>query len=190
VVFYKEVRWHGRGGQGAVTSAELLASAAVKNGLYAVSIPFFGAERRGAHVFAFNRISDKPILLKSMIKTPDYVIVLDSKLLKLKEHREKVLGGLKENSILVVNATEEELKDLKWSKVAFVDATEIVLKHGLVLAGIPLTNTAMLGAFAKIFEKIPPEKYEESIEDKWGRKKAEINIEVFREGYRNVRWMR
>lgn len=189
MIFYKEVRWHGRGGQGAVTSAELLASAAVRSGLYAVSIPFFGAERRGAHVFAFNRISDKPILLKSMIKSPDYVIVLDSKLLKLKEHRGRVLSGLKKESVLIVNATEDDVRDLEWDKVALVDATEIVLKHGLVLAGIPLTNTAMLGAFAKVFEKISPEKFEESIRGKWSGVKAEKNIEVFREGYRNVRWL-
>ncbi|KPJ56001.1 MAG: hypothetical protein AMJ42_05910, partial [Deltaproteobacteria bacterium DG_8] len=103
-----EVRFHGRGGQGAVTSAELVALAAISEGKYAQSFPSFGPERRGAPVQSFTRVSDQPIRLRSGIKEPDVVVVLDPALIVVGG----VLSGLKENGILVVN-TRKSLAAIK-----------------------------------------------------------------------------
>src|SRR5512137_1335647 len=103
-----EVRWHGRGGQGAVTSVELLAQAAIGVGKYAQGFPSFGPERRGAPVAAFSRIDDKKIKVRSGIYKPDVVIVLDSSLIGLVN----VTDGLKPDGVLIVNTarTPQELK--------------------------------------------------------------------------------
>ncbi len=135
-----EVRWHGRGGQGAVTAAELLAKAAYIDGYKDVqAFPFFGAERRGAPVTAFTRISSKKIHLRSQIYNPDVVVVLDPSLLGMVN----VLEGLRNGGMLVVNISKqpEELLEMgippKY-KIATVDATKIALDLGLKVAGIPV----------------------------------------------------
>ena len=97
-----EVRWHGRGGQGAVTSVELLAVAAIGVGKYAQGFPSFGPERRGAPVTAFSRIDEKKIKVRSGIYKPDVVVVLDSSLIGLVN----VTDGLKPDGILIVNTTK------------------------------------------------------------------------------------
>jgi len=172
-----------------VTSAELFAAAAVRDGFYAVSIPFFGAERRGAHVVAFNRISDTRVYVRSSIKNPDFVVVLDSKLLGLEHDKKRIFSGLKKESVLVVNADKEVAESLGWRNVACVNATEIALKNRLVLAGIPLTNTAMLGALAKVFGEISLKSFEEAVKAKWSGRRAEVNLMALREGYSGVRWI-
>ena len=103
-----EIRLHGRGGQGAVTSAELLALAAINQGKYAQAFPSFGPERRGAPVVAFCRIDDKPIKIRANIYHPDIVLVLDPSILRLIN----VTAGLKEDGILVANTkySGEELR--------------------------------------------------------------------------------
>jgi pyruvate ferredoxin oxidoreductase gamma subunit len=99
-----EIRWHGRGGQGAVTSAELLAQAAINEGHYAQAFPSFGPERRGAPVLAFVRISkQQPILIRAEISQPGMVVVLDPGLLPIVN----VTSGLKANGIVVVNTKKE-----------------------------------------------------------------------------------
>ena len=110
-----EIRWHGRGGQGAVTSVEMLAQAAIGEGKYAQGFPSFGPERKGAPVAAFNRVDDKRIKVRSHIYHPDVVVVLDASLVSLAN----VTEGLKEDGILVVNTTkldfvrkEEDLETL------------------------------------------------------------------------------
>ncbi|MEM0319993.1 MAG: 2-oxoacid:acceptor oxidoreductase family protein, partial [Candidatus Nezhaarchaeales archaeon] len=100
-----EIRWHGRGGQGAVTAAEILASAAALEGKWVQAFPSFGAERRGAPVQAYTRIDEKPILDRSFIYEPDIVVVLDEGLLDAE--RDSVLMGLKLNGKLVVNSGRE-----------------------------------------------------------------------------------
>ncbi|GAG23944.1 unnamed protein product, partial [marine sediment metagenome] len=141
-----EIRWHGRGGQGAVTSTELVAQAAINEGKYAQAFPAFGAERRGAPVVAFIRIdSSRPIRVRAEIVEPDIVVVLDPSLLRVVD----VTSGLKASGILVVNTPkepEEIIKEfgLKWS-LATVDATEIARE----LLGVPIVNTAMIGALLK-----------------------------------------
>jgi pyruvate ferredoxin oxidoreductase gamma subunit len=98
-----EIRWHGRGGQGAVTSAELLAQAAISEGKYAQAFPSFGPERRGAPVQAFNRIDrQEPVRIRADITEPDVVVVLDPGLLSIVN----VTSGLKENGMVIINTSK------------------------------------------------------------------------------------
>lgn len=132
-----EIRLHGRGGQGVVTAAEILATAAGKSNKYSQSFPYFGVERRGAPVEAFVRISDKPITLHSQIYEPDMLIVLDPSLLK----DPNIFKGLKKGGLIIANSTDFKKAGYK---VVNINATHLALLH----LGVPITNTAMLGAFA------------------------------------------
>jgi len=137
-----EVRWHGRGGQGAVTSVEMLALAAIEEGQYAQGFPSFGPERRGAPVAAFNRVDNKQIKVRSGVYDPDVVVVLDPSLVGLIN----VTEGLKQDGILIVNTgkSPEEIKEeVDFNgRVATVDASRIAWDE----LGVPITNTTMLGA--------------------------------------------
>lgn len=173
----KEIRIHGRGGQGGVTAAELIARAAYKEGKWVQAFPYFGAERRGAPVKAFARISDEPILVRSQIYNPDYIIVLDESLLEVAN----VTEGLKKDGIIVINTTKKPSEiDLHGYKIATVDATGIALKLELLVAGLPVVNTAMVGAFAKATGEIRIENVVEAIKEEWrgsiGEKNAKAAI--------------
>ena len=134
-----EIRFHGRGGQGAVTAAEILAKAAFEDGKYCQAFPFFGAERKGAPVMAFTRINDKPIRRRYQVYNPDYVIVLDDTLLEAVD----VLSGLKEEGKVIINTTDNV--NLGGNVEPYsIDATGIALDT----LGVPIVNTVMLGAFA------------------------------------------
>ncbi|MDD1763731.1 MAG: pyruvate ferredoxin oxidoreductase subunit gamma [Methanobacteriaceae archaeon] len=139
-----EIRFHGRGGQGAVTAAEILAKAAFEDGKYCQAFPFFGAERKGAPVMAFSRIHDKPIRRRYQVYTPDYVVVLDETLLEAVD----IVSGLKDGGKVIIN-TEEDLK-LDSVEVHTIDATGIALET----LGVPIVNTVMLGAFSKVTEEV------------------------------------
>lgn len=143
-----EVRFHGRGGQGVVTCAELLSSAAISEGKFAQSFPSFGPERRGAPVVAFLRISDNQIRIRSQIYNPDIVVVLDPTILHLPE----VIKGLKEGGKIIINTNKslDEIKKLFDSnfQIAIVNATKIATEN----LGVPIVNTTMLGAFVKVTE--------------------------------------
>src|SRR5690606_22632940 len=117
VKYMIEIRFHGRGGQGAVTAAEILAKAAFEDGKYCQAFPFFGAERKGAPVMAFSRIHDKPIRRRYQVYNPDYVVVLDETLLEAVD----IVSGLKEGGKVVIN-TEEDLM-LDSVEVHTIDAT-------------------------------------------------------------------
>ncbi|MEM1930600.1 MAG: 2-oxoacid:acceptor oxidoreductase family protein [Sulfolobales archaeon] len=140
-----EVRLHGRGGQGAVTAAHILVDAAMRMGLWGTAFPFFGAERRGAPVTAYARISRSKVLTKSMIKRPDVVAVLDPAIMKYVN----VFDGLKENGVVVINSVEPLTLPVK-ARLYIVDATRIALDLGLVLAGWPLVNVAIVGALSRV----------------------------------------
>jgi len=142
-----EIRFHGRGGQGAVIASELLAQAAFLEGKYPQSFPFFGVERRGAPVAAFTRIDDRPIAVRTSITTPDIVVVLDAGLMRTI----RVTAGLKPNGLLLVNTDKapEAVAERFTGRVATVDATEIALAHGLGTRSTPIVNTAVLGALAR-----------------------------------------
>lgn len=151
-----EIRIHGRGGQGAVTAAEVIAIAAFKEGeQWVQAFPSFGVERRGAAIQAFVRIDKKPIRLRSQIYEPDFVIVLDQTLLK----EVNVLAGIKEDSVVIVNAKKDFFLGI--NNLYYVDATNIALET----MGVAITNVPMVGAFAKIIEKKFRGKIQFSLED-------------------------
>ncbi|MFC2005887.1 2-oxoacid:acceptor oxidoreductase family protein [Chloroflexota bacterium] len=173
------IRWHGRGGQGAVTSAELLARAAIDEGKYAQAFPAFGAERRGAPVQAFDRISSgEPIRIRAEITEPDVVVVLDPGLLRVVN----VTSGLKEKGAIIIN-TKRALQDIesglgtKW-RLALIDATKIARE----LLGVPIVNTTMLGALLRATGVIKLESLSEPIKLRFGRL-AERNISAMKRAF-------
>ncbi len=177
-----EVRWHGRGGQGAVTSVELLAQAAIGVGKYAQGFPSFGPERRGAPVAAFSRIDDKKIKVRSGIYQPDVVIVLDSSLIGLVN----VTEGLKPDGILIVNTTKnpkDVKKELNFSGiVATVDGTGIARKE----MGVPIANTTMIGALLKMAGVMELDAMKETVEHRFGRI-AQKNITAMKRAYEEIK---
>ena len=171
----KEIRIHGRGGQGSVTAAQLLAHAAFIEGKRAQAFPYFGAERRGAPVKAFARISDGPILVHSQIYNPDYVIVLDPNIYKIVD----ITEGLKKNGVVIMNTTRKpEEIDLKGWRIATIDATEIALKLNLLVAGLPVVNTSILGAFAKATGEVKLESVLKAIKKTWSGNAGEKNAKA------------
>ncbi len=142
-----EIRFHGRGGQGAVIASELLAQAAFLEGKHPQSFPFFGVERRGAPVTAYTRIDDKPISVRTSITAPDIVVVLDAGLMRTIN----VMAGLKREGLLLVNtdATPDNIDRTFQGRLATVDATAIALSQGLGSKATPIVNTAILGALAR-----------------------------------------
>lgn len=179
----KEIRIHGRGGQGAVTAAQLLAHAAHIEGKYVQAFPYFGAERRGAPVKAFARISDSPILLHSQIYNPDYVVVLDPQLHKIID----VTEGLKKGGVIVLNTTKSpsELNLGNWH-VAVVDATGIALELGLRVAGQPIVNTSMVGAFSRATGEVRLESVLKAIRENWRGSAGEKNARAAELAYERL----
>ena len=174
-----EIRWHGRGGQGTVTSTELMAKAAINEGKYAQAFPSFGPERRGAPVLAFVRINSKePIRIRAEIREPDVVVVLDPGLLSIVN----VSSGLKANGMMIIN-TGKQAEQLRkefgfhWS-LATIDATSIAKE----ILGIPITNTTMVGALIKATGIIKLESLVEPLEQRFGRL-AERNINAMKRAY-------
>src|SRR5512137_1341105 len=135
-----EIRWHGRGGQGAVTSAEMLAQAAISEGKYAQAFPSFGPERRGAPVQAFNRIDTRePVRIRADIAQPDVVVVLDPSLLSIVN----VTSGLKKGGTVIVNTkkTAEQIKSE--FKIDFPVSTVNATKIAKEVLGVNIVNTTM-----------------------------------------------
>ena len=142
-----EIRWHGRGGQGAKTASLLLADAAFNTGKYIQGFPEYGPERMGAPITAYNRISDNPITVHSNIYEPDYVVVVDDTLLESVE----VTAGLKEDGAIIINTTKnyDYLKNVLNGyngKVYTIDAREISMEA----LGKYFPNTPMLAAVVKV----------------------------------------
>lgn len=179
-----EIRFHGRGGQGAVTAADILAGAAFKEGKYAQSFPFFGVERRGAPVSAFVRINDKPIRARYQIYEPDTVVVLDPSLISVVD----VGAGVKKNGTLIINTTRSPKDYSLNARVITVDATNIAIKHGLGTKTNPIVNTTILGAYARAMEimntegKVGIGALIESVKEKSPAKKDE-NASATKEAY-------
>ncbi len=142
-----EIRWHGRGGQGAKTASLLLADAAFNTGKYIQGFPEYGPERMGAPITAYNRISDKPIRIHSNIYEPDYVVVVDDTLLECVD----VTSGLKETGAIVINTTKTEdylrsvLKGYK-GEIYTIDARKVSMET----LGKYFPNTPMLAAIVKV----------------------------------------
>ncbi len=173
-----EVRVHGRGGQGGVTSAEMLAIAAINEGKFAQAFPSFGPERRGAPVIAFARVSDKKIRNRTKVYTPDIVIVLDASVLSIVNVEE----GLKSDGMLVINSAKS-IADLRSeygfkTSLARVDATHIAMEE----LGLPITNTTMLGAAVKASSLVPIDALVGPLEARFGRIAAK-NIKALRRAF-------
>lgn len=159
-----EIRFHGRGGQGAVTSVELLALAAINEGKFAQGFPSFGPERRGAPVMAFCRVDDKKIRLRCKILQPDVVVVLDPSLLRIQNPP----ADLRENGIIVLNTPKSpaEIRQEYGYKhtLALVDANKIAKE----VLGVPIVNTTMTGALLKATGVVKIESLEGPLKDRFG----------------------
>ena len=164
-----EIRWHGRGGQGAKTASLLLADAAFNTGKYIQGFPEYGPERMGAPITAYNRISDKPITVHSNIYEPDYVVVVDETLLE----SVPVTEGLKETGAIVINTTKSPeylknvLKDYKW-KIYTIDARKISIEA----LGKYFPNTPMLAAIVKVSGIMTDEAFLEDMQGSFKHKFA------------------
>ena len=180
-----EFRWHGRGGQGAWTASEILARAAIAEGKYIQSFPEFGPERMGAPVTAFTRISNEPIQIHCAVYNPDVVAVLDPTLMRTV----KVADGLnRESGNIIVNSKDspaevEKILNADKVKVWTVPATEISIK----ILGRPITNTAMLGAVARVTKVVGLETLEKMIRERFRVDVAEKNFAVVKEAYQEVK---
>jgi len=176
-----EVRFHGRGGQGAVTSAELLAQAAIADGKSAQAFPSFGPERRGAPVIAFARVAEEQILNRTAIQEPNLVIVLDPSLLRLV----KVDQGLQPGGLLVINSSrsvEAIREEFGFTgRLSVVDANRIAREE----IGRVITNTTMLGAALAAEPMVPTENLEVQLEKRFGRL-APKNIAAFRRAQKDA----
>jgi len=173
-----EVRFHGRGGQGAVTSAELIALAAIEEGKYAQGFPSFGPERRGAPVIAFARVGEKSIRLRSRIYTPDVAVVLDPTLLKILDPSQ----GLKPGGLLIIN-TNKSFDEIRSrfgfkARLATVDADRIAHEE----LGLPIVNTTMLGALVRSTGIVQLDSLIPPLRARFGRG-AERNLKALRRAY-------
>ena len=173
-----EIRFHGRGGQGAVTSAELAALAAIEQGKFAQAFPSFGPERRGAPVMAYVRVSDTRIRTREKIFTPDIVLVLDPSLLRIVD----VAAGLKAEGLVVLNtkksAAEVRQETGITARLALVDASRIAME----VMRIPITNTTMLGALLKASQLMSIEALGPVVQQRFGAI-AEKNLLACRRAY-------
>ena len=178
-----EIRWHGRGGQGAVTSAELVATVAIREGKFAQAMPSFGPERRGAPVLAFNRVSNSiPIRARAPVTDADVVVVLSTDLLSIID----VTAGLRPDGALVINSPKN-IEDLKsdfggpW-KLAVINATAVAKE----VLGVPIVNTTMIGALVKATGIFKLESLDEPLKERFGAK-AKNNIAACQKAYSEVK---
>jgi len=183
---YCEVRWHGRGGQGAITAAKILAQAAYLEGYEGVTAaPSFGAERRGAPISASTRIARQAIMVVSQVENPNVVVVLDHTLLKYDE----VTSGLVTGGWLIINSWlhPKEL-DLRGDfNIATADATRVCSSLGLVVAGVTVVNTAILGAFIRATEAVSMASMEKAIRERFPQSQASINLAAIARTYEITR---
>jgi len=179
-----EIRFHGRGGQGAVTSVELLALAAINEGKFAQGFPSFGPERRGAPVMAFLRIDDRHIRLRCKIEAPDVVLVLDPSLIRIQKPTadlkpgglldpsliriQKPTADLKPGGLIVLNTPKspaEVRRDFGFThRLALVDANTIARE----VIGVPITNTTMLGALIKATQVVALDSLKGPLQERFG----------------------
>jgi 2-oxoacid:acceptor oxidoreductase gamma subunit (pyruvate/2-ketoisovalerate family) len=177
-----EIRWHGRGGQGAITAAKIIAQAAYLKGYKGVTAaPSFGAERRGAPVSASTRISTEPILVVSQVENPEIVVVLDHTLIKYPD----VTHGLGKNGWLIVNSplTPRELGLKGEFNIATADATKICQDLGLIIAGLVIVNTAILGALVRATKIVDLPTLEKVMRERFSKSTVDINLAAINKTY-------
>lgn len=179
-----EIRIHGRGGQGIVTSGELIGFAAFSDGKYAQAYPSFGSERMGSPVTTFVRIDDRPIRIRTPIYHPDFIIIQDSTLLAT----EPVLEGLKPGGFVLVNTKKpaDALGLSLNSRVLTIPAAELALE----VLGRPIVNTTILGAFAAASEAVSLEGIRKALEHRFSKELAEKNLKAATRGYNFIKEMK
>ncbi len=180
-----EVRFHGRGGQGAVIASNILAEAAFREGKSVQSFPYFGVERRGAPVAAFTRIDKNNIRIRHQIYKPDCVVILDPTLIEAVD----VTKGLKEEGIILIN-TDKNPKSYPFKgnfKIATVNASNIASRLGLGTRSTPIVNTAILGAFSKFTKIVSLDSVLKAIKERVPLKREE-NIAAAKEAYEKVKF--
>jgi len=181
----KEIRWHGRGGQGAKTVSQILAQINLREGKHVQSFPEYGPERSGAPVRAYNRISGEEILIHSGVYRPDIVVVIDETLLEA----ENATEGLKPDGVLIVNTSRsaEEIREVTGfpGKIIALDATKIAQEAG---TGFP--NVPMLGAVAAVLgtdPRVAEEELRETLSHRLPPEVVEKNLVAFRAGYETAK---
>jgi pyruvate ferredoxin oxidoreductase gamma subunit len=176
-----EIRFHGRGGQGAVTASRIIAIAAYEEGQYSQAIPMYGTERRGAPLTAFVRLDNQRVRERELVHNPDISVVLDPLIAK----QQAVVDNLKAGGLVLLN-TADNPEDVKLGgdfKVATVDATTIALET----LGRPITNTAILGAFAKVTGVVKVESIEKALKKNFPGRLGEMNIAAVKRSYAEVK---
>ncbi len=184
-----EIRWHGRGGQGTVTAAKVLADACLSGGRYVQAFPEYGPERAGAPLRAYNRVSDHELRLYCPVVNPGIVSIVDATIMDAMD----VTEGALDDAIFVVNSTKDPadirkaLKAKNTQKVFTVDATSIAISE----IGRPLPNSPMLGAVVKVTDLVTLSHLIEEVRKSFGKKFAEKiisgNLKAVERGYKEVR---
>ncbi|MFX1474906.1 MAG: 2-oxoacid:acceptor oxidoreductase family protein [Promethearchaeota archaeon] len=179
-----ELRFHGRGGQGAWSASILLARSAIVEGKYAQSFPFFGPERSGAPVESFARISDGEIELHSKVYEPDYVLVLDPSLLL--QVPDSIIDGVSKETLLFVNTREDGAAITKQlgfkGQVWTIPATDLAMK----VLGRPISNTAMLGALIRATKIITLDSLFTEVQRQFGERIGEKNVTLIKQAFDQV----
>jgi len=174
----KEIRIHGRGGQGVVLASEIFVNAAVREGKHAASFPYFGFERRGAPVFGFVRFDTQPIRQKDQVYHPDCLVVFDDTLFKAVD----IYQGIRQHGTLILNAAQtssETPLPPEIELLGLVDATRISLET----VGTFIPNTAMLGALARVTGWVSLDSLKQSVQQMLDRKIRKKNIEILERAY-------
>jgi pyruvate ferredoxin oxidoreductase gamma subunit len=172
----KEIRIHGRGGQGSVTAAEVLAKAAFKDGLTSQAFPAFGSERMGAPVRAFCRMSDKPIRTRSEIHAPDFCIVQDPSLLETVN----VFEGLKAGGVVILNSERPDEVHVPAGAVLKAVAGNRIAQE---VIGRPIPNMVMIGAFAGTTGLVTLASLKAAVKERFGGKVGDLNAEAVEKAY-------
>ena len=174
----KEIRIHGRGGQGSLVLAQFMAIAALEDGKYGQAFPFLGGggERRGKPIMAFCRLSDRPIRVRSHVREPDYVIVQDATIQKEVD----IAQGLKPDGAILIN-TDKSLRQLGIShpRAFTISADELARR----ILGRPIINTALLGVFAALSRQLSLEAVLKAVRSKFPGELGEKNARVVEESY-------
>lgn len=182
-----EVTFHGRGGQTSITASQLLAECAYERGFKdTIAIPIIGAERRGAPILAYTKISkEKPIRTYDSVKNPDYMFIFDTSLLDIPN----VLATIKEGVILIADSAQPLDKSIFPNnvKVFIVDATGICINRNFMHSSGPILNIPMLGAFGRVSGYYDLEVMEKVLKKNFGESKLEKNMNVAKDAYETVR---
>ncbi|MBY8981637.1 MAG: 2-oxoacid:acceptor oxidoreductase family protein [Candidatus Lokiarchaeota archaeon] len=182
-----EISFAARGGQTAVTASQLLAQFAYEKGFIdTIAIPIIGAERRGAPIWAFTKISkNKPIKTYDSVVNPDYMLIFDTSLLEIP----RIRAYIKEGTILLVNSDKPiDTKNLPNNiKIYLVDATHICIENKFMLSSGPILNIPMLGAFGKITGFYDLEIMKTIIKEEFGEKRIDLNMKVAEDAFNSVK---